>query len=105
MALHERRAASATLADQAQARTIAPAAERYHHDHSYHGHDDRDHDDHGHEHDHPFEWMEMARIALVAITAAAVWFRVWEPLPAVSVIGVAGLTVGGWPVIKEAFEN
>ncbi|ODT15074.1 MAG: ATPase [Kaistia sp. SCN 65-12] len=90
-----------TLADAAEARTIAPAAEAHRHDHDHHDHDD----EHGHDHDHPFEWPEAVRIALVAITAAAVWFRVWEPFPAVSVIGVVGLLIGGWPILKEAFEN
>lgn len=41
----------------------------------------------------------------MAVAAALVWFRVWEPLAAISVIGVAGLVVGGWPIVKEAFEN
>ena len=47
----------------------------------------------------------MARIALVAIASAAVWFRIWEPVQSVSVIGVVGLLIGGWPIFKEAFEN
>jgi len=47
----------------------------------------------------------MARIAVVALAAAAVGFRVWEPFSAVSVIGVAGLLIGCWPIWKEAFEN
>ena len=47
----------------------------------------------------------MVRIAIVAIASAAVWFRIWEPLQSVSVIGVVGLLVGGWPIFKEAFEN
>src|SRR4030081_2957527 len=47
----------------------------------------------------------MARIAVVAFAAAAVWFQIWEPFPAVSLIGVGGLLVGGWPNLKEAFEN
>jgi Cd2+/Zn2+-exporting ATPase/Cu+-exporting ATPase len=72
-----------TLTDIAEARTDAPEAS----------------------HDHPFEWPEAARIAIVAVAAAAVWFRVWEPFPAVSVIGVVGLLIGGWPIFKEAFEN
>ena len=42
---------------------------------------------------------------VVALAAAAVWFRVWEPFRAVSVIGVLGLAVGGWPIFKEAFES
>jgi heavy metal translocating P-type ATPase len=93
-----------TLADAAQARATAPAAEAPRHDHEHRDHDHADHcDEHGHDHDHPFEWNESARIAAVAIAAAAVWFRVWEPFPAVSVIGVIGLLIGGWPILKEAF--
>ncbi len=33
------------------------------------------------------------------------WFRVWEPLPRVSLIGVMGVLIGGWPIFKEAAEN
>jgi heavy metal translocating P-type ATPase len=63
-----------------------------------------DHHDDG-DHEHAFEWPEMLRIALVAVAAAAVWWRMWEPFRAISVIGVAGLLVGGWPIFKEAVEN
>jgi len=93
MTLPQDRAVLPDLADQVSSRTIAPAAHDHPHDHDHHGHD------------HAFEWQEMARIALVALAAAAVWFRLWEPLTAVSVIGVAGLLIGGWPIFKEAFEN
>jgi len=47
----------------------------------------------------------MLRIAAVAVAAVLVWFRVWEPLPSVSIIGIAGLLIGGWPIVAEAFEN
>jgi len=57
------------------------------------------------EHQHAFHWPEMLRIALVAIAAAAVWWRLWEPFPAVSPIGALGLAVGGWPIYREALEN
>jgi P-type Cu+ transporter len=57
------------------------------------------------EHDHPFEWSEIVRIAFVALAAAAVWFRVWEPFPHISVIGIAATLIGGYPIFKEAFEN
>lgn len=62
-------------------------------------------DDDRHDHEHAIEWWDMARIALVAAAAAAVWFRLWEPLRTVSLIGVAGLVLGGWPIFKEAIEN
>src|SRR5579872_762298 len=62
--------------------------------------------DHEYEdHEHALEWPEMLRIALVAASAAAVWFRIWEPFPRFSVIGVVGLVIGGWPIFKEALEN
>jgi Cd2+/Zn2+-exporting ATPase/Cu+-exporting ATPase len=86
------------VAEQALSGTTVPAtgqqAELRAHDHDA----ERDHN-------HAFEWREMLRIALVAVAAAAVWWRVWEPFPAVSLIGVAGLLVGGWPIFKEALEN
>ena len=61
--------------------------------------------DEKHDHEHGFEWQEAARIAFVVITAAAVWFGIWEPVRSISLIGVIGLLVGGWPILKEAFEN
>jgi len=57
------------------------------------------------EHAHGFEWLDIARIAFVALAAAAVWFRVWEPFPRVSVIGIAATLIGGYPIFKEAIEN
>jgi cation transport ATPase len=57
------------------------------------------------EQEHGFEWVELIRIAFVAFAAAAVWFRVWEPFPRISVIGIAATLIGGYPIFKEAFEN
>ena len=85
-----RQIARESFVEDAQARTTAPVAEV---------HDGAD--ESGHE--HGFEWTEMARIAIVAIASAAVWFRIWEPVKSVSVIGVVGLLIGGWPIFKEAF--
>jgi Cd2+/Zn2+-exporting ATPase/Cu+-exporting ATPase len=61
-------------------------------------HDDRERAD-------TVDRMELARIAFVALAAAAVWFRVWEPFARVSVIGVVGTMGGGWPIFREAWEN
>ena len=77
-----------------------------------HGHEDEHDDDaksdhehgDGHEHGH-IEPFDLVRIAATAIVAALVWFRVWEPLPQVSLIGIAGVLFGGWPIFREAFEN
>src|SRR6202049_3903964 len=57
------------------------------------------------EHEHGFEWIEILRIAFVALAAAALWFRLWEPFPHVSVIGIAAALIGGYPILKEAYEN
>lgn len=51
------------------------------------------------------EWAELIRIAFVVLAAAAVWFRIWEPFPRISVIGIAATLIGGYPIFKEAFEN
>jgi heavy metal translocating P-type ATPase len=56
-------------------------------------------------HEHGLHWPEMLRIAFVAVAAAAVWWRVWEPFAAVSLIGALGLLIGGWPIYREALEN
>jgi cation transport ATPase len=56
-------------------------------------------------HEHGVEWSELVRIAFVAVSAAAVWFRLWEPFAHISVIGIAATLVGGYPIFKEAFEN
>src|SRR5713101_4195798 len=72
--------------DQAQGRTTVPAAENR-------------------ESDHVLSRVEAARIVVVALAAAAVWFHVREPLTRVSLIGVLGVLIGGWPIFKEAAEN
>ena len=56
-------------------------------------------------HEHALEWPDLLRIGVVAVGAAAVWLRLWEPLPHVSVIGVLTALVGGWPIFRQAFEN
>jgi heavy metal translocating P-type ATPase len=58
-----------------------------------------------HEHEHSWEWADLIRIAFVALAAAGVWFRVWEPFPRISIIGSVATLIGGYPIFKEAFEN
>ncbi|MFI5180628.1 MAG: heavy metal translocating P-type ATPase [Thermoanaerobaculia bacterium] len=61
---------------------------------------------HGGEHEGPaVRWPDLTRIVLVALAAAAIWFGIWEPFPHFSVIGVATLLIGGWPIFREAAEN
>ena len=51
------------------------------------------------------ELADIIRIVLVAAAAVAVWFRVWEPLPKVSVIGLLATMIGGYPIFKEALHS
>ena len=78
--------ADQTLAEQAQAEMTAPSAEAQ-------------------DNSQVLSLVEFARIIVVALAAAAVWFKVWEPLPRLSLIGVLGVLIGGWPIFKEAAEN
>src|ERR1700722_2070138 len=55
--------------------------------------------------DYSIDWREALRIVLVALCAIAVWFRLWEPFPRFSVIGLAGVLIGGWAIFKEAIEK
>ncbi len=89
---------------------LTPALHRDHrgddHGHERGEHEGDHHDAHdGHEHSETVSWRELARIALVVFSAAAVWFRVWEPFGRVSVIGLIGMIVGGSPILAEAWEN
>jgi heavy metal translocating P-type ATPase len=65
---------------------------------------DAEHDAHAHE-PHGVDPIEVARVGFVALAAVAVWFRLWEPVAALSVIGVTATLVGGYPIFKEAVEN
>jgi heavy metal translocating P-type ATPase len=71
------------------------------HDHS---HDHEHEHEPGHEHGN-VETFDLIRIGVTAIAAALVWLRMWEPFPQVSVIGIAGVLFGGWPIFREAIEN
>ena len=57
------------------------------------------------EREHVLSAVEAARIVFVALAAVAVWLHLWEPLPSVSLIGVLGVLIGGWPLFREAAEN
>jgi heavy metal translocating P-type ATPase len=75
------------------------------HEQSGETHPRRDHEgEHGPEHGR-VERMDLIRIAVTAAIAVLVWFRVWEPFLHVSLIGIAGVFFGGYPIFQEAFEN
>jgi P-type Cu+ transporter len=58
-----------------------------------------------HASEHSIGLFEALRIGIVALCAVAMWFRLWEPFPRISVIGIVGVLFGGWPIFKEAAEN
>ncbi len=74
--------------------------------------DGRDHETHmhgggerqGHQHGH-VELSDLIRISVTAVVAVLVWFRVWEPFPHLSLLGIGGVLFGGYPIFREAFEN
>lgn len=98
-----------TLEDHVAARLAPPASDTAdaHGLGRSHGRQEPDNDDESeHDHDHAeTPWIEFGRIAFVALSAAGVWFRVWEPVARISVVGVVGVAVGGYPIFKEAWEN
>jgi heavy metal translocating P-type ATPase len=57
------------------------------------------------EHGAALSAVEFVRIAVVVLIAAAVWLRVWEPLPRVSLLGLLGTIAGGWPIFHKAWTN
>jgi Cd2+/Zn2+-exporting ATPase/Cu+-exporting ATPase len=59
-------------------------------------------DDHDHSHDHHVGGVDIGRVFFVALAAAAVWFKLWEPFPAFSLIGLAATLIGGYPIFKHA---
>lgn len=53
----------------------------------------------------PFEMIAILRMLVAAAGAAAVWFKLYEPLPTVSVIGFAALIIAAWPIVLTAIAN
>ncbi len=51
------------------------------------------------------ETADIVRIVLVAAAAAAVWFRLWEPYPQVTIIGLFATLIGGYPIFREALHS
>ncbi|MDR6872027.1 Cd2+/Zn2+-exporting ATPase/Cu+-exporting ATPase [Bosea sp. BE125] len=54
---------------------------------------------------HDVETVEVLRVAVVAVSAALVWFGLTGSVAGVDVVGAAGLLFGAWPILREAFEN
>jgi Cd2+/Zn2+-exporting ATPase/Cu+-exporting ATPase len=68
----------------------------------------RPEDEDGHDgsrYDQGIEWTELARIGLVGLAILAVWLRLWEPFPRLSILGIAATLIGGYPIFREAFSH
>jgi cation transport ATPase len=51
------------------------------------------------------ETADRIRISIVTIAAGLVWFHLLEPAAHISVIGIAAVLVGGYPIFAEAFHD
>jgi len=58
-----------------------------------------------HDESHSFGWVEAVRFLAVVGAAVLVRFRLGEPIPHLSLIGIAGVLIGGWPIFKEAAQS
>jgi Cu+-exporting ATPase len=94
-----------TALDGAAGARLVPPADASHAPSESDPESDTDVEAHEHEHGAQVDRWDIARVAFVFACAAAVWFRVWEPFPRFSIIGVAGTVGGGWPIFHEAWEN
>jgi len=58
------------------------------------------------EHDeHTLNVVDLLRIATVGIVAALTWLRITPVLVGIDIVAVLALLIGGYPVLREAFEN
>lgn len=48
---------------------------------------------------------DLIRIGLVGLAVLFCWLRVWEPVPALDVVGLAAVLVGGYPIYREALTD
>jgi heavy metal translocating P-type ATPase len=92
----------ATSRDERRGTSALPHVAHQVDEHDRFAHGPEDHQ--GHEQSH-IESFDLIRIVLTAVFAALVWFGVWEPFPRVSVLGLAGVLFGGYPIFREAIEN
>jgi Cd2+/Zn2+-exporting ATPase/Cu+-exporting ATPase len=60
---------------------------------------------HGHDQEHVLEWLDLARIGLVALAVAASWLGLWQYVAGFDVIALAATLLGGYPIFKEALAN
>jgi len=54
---------------------------------------------------HRVDRLEIARVLFVVAIVPIVCLHLWEPWPHASVIGIAAVAIGGYPIFREAFVN
>ena len=57
------------------------------------------------EHQGRVEWLDLARIAFVALGILASWLRLWPSYRGVDVIGLGVTLTGSYPMLREAAAN
>ena len=58
-----------------------------------------------HQHEHALDWREIGRVLFVAATAGAVWLLRHDHTLYITIIGVLCTVVGGFPILREAYES
>jgi len=53
---------------------------------------------------HPWDRVELARIALVALAVVVSGFQLWRPVARFDLVALVAAVVGGYPVYREALE-
>jgi len=57
-----------------------------------------------HEH-HGVAKIDLFRIGLVGVAVVFSWFRVWQPYPALDLVGLVAVLIGGYPIYREALAD
>jgi heavy metal translocating P-type ATPase len=57
------------------------------------------------EHEHHLDWLEMARIAFIALAAGVAWFLGPTLSIGLVIAGAVCVLMGGYPIFQEAVEN
>jgi len=57
-----------------------------------------------HEH-HGVAKIDLVRIGLVGVAVVFSWFRVWQPYPALDLVGLVAVLLGGYPIYREALAD
>jgi Cd2+/Zn2+-exporting ATPase/Cu+-exporting ATPase len=63
------------------------------------------HSERGDNHGHALSWRDINRVLFVAAAAGAIWFLRNTQNPYITGLGVVCTLVGGFPILREAYEN